>query len=105
METQYPNQRIIKDIKNDDGQIQITGYVEEIAGDDYFRLNDKTGKIKVIIKDINFTSEEEDLVNVIGDLDIKTNGTKEINAVIIQDMNKLNFKYYLKLYELKKELE
>ena len=65
----------------------------------------KTGKIKVIIKDINFTSEEEDLVNVIGDLDIKTNGTKEINAVIIQDMNKLNFKYYLKLYELKKELE
>ena len=105
METQYPNQRIIQDIKNNDGQIQITGYVEEIAGDDHFTLNDKTGKIKVLIKNINFTSEEEDLVNIIGDLNIKTNGAKEIQAVIIQDMNKLNFKYYLKLYELKKELE
>jgi len=105
METQYPNQRIIKDIKNNDGQIQITGYIEELVGDSHFVLNDKTGKIKVLIKNINFTSEEEDLVNVIGDLNINTKGNKEIQAVIIQDMNKLNFKYYLKLYELKKELE
>jgi len=105
METQYPNQRIIKDIKNNDGQIQITGFVEEIVDDDHIMLKDKTGKIKVLIKNVNFTSKKDDLINVIGDLNIKTNGEKEIDAMIVQDMNKLNFKYYLKLYELKKELE
>jgi len=31
-------------------------------------------------------------------------GEKEIEAEIIQDKKNLNFDYYLKLYEIKKEL-
>ena len=32
-------------------------------------------------------------------------GAKSIQAQIIQDMDNLNFEYYLKLYEIKKEIE
>jgi hypothetical protein len=31
-------------------------------------------------------------------------GEKELEADIIQDMNKLNFEYYQKLYQIKKDL-
>ena len=34
----------------------------------------------------------------------RSDGEKIIDADIVQDMNNLNFEYYCKLYELKKEL-
>jgi uncharacterized protein YdeI (BOF family) len=105
MENLYAKQRIIRDIENEDLRIQITGYVEGLVKNDHFVLDDKTGEIKVNIKEYNFNFKNNDLVNVIGDLDIKMGGEKMIQADIIQDMNKLNFKYYQKLYELKLELE
>lgn len=104
MENKYAKQRIIEDIKNSDERIQVTGYVKSIA-DDYFVLDDESDKIKVNIKNLEFKYKEKDLINVIGDLSITVEGEKLINAEIIQDMNKLNFKYYQKLYQLKKELE
>ncbi len=105
MENRYAKQRIIRDIENEDLRIQITGYIESLVENDHFVLDDKTGEIKVNIKEYNFNFKNNDLVNVIGDLDIKMGGEKMIQADIIQDMNKLNFKYYQKLYELKLELE
>ncbi len=105
MENRYAKQRIIRDIENEDLRIQITGYIEGLVEKEHFILDDKTGEIKVNIKEYNFNFKNNDLVNVIGDLDIKMGGEKMIQAEIIQDMNKLNFKYYQKLYELKLELE
>ncbi len=104
MEIKYAKQRIIEDIKNSDERIQVTGFVKSTA-EDHFILNDETDEIKVNIKNLEFKSKEKDLINVIGDLIITVEGEKIINAEIIQDMNKLNFKYYQKLYQLKKELE
>ena len=104
MESKYAKQRIIEDIKNSDERIQVTGYIKNIEVD-YFILNDKSDEIKVNIENFDFKSKEKDLINVIGDLTISVEGEKIINAEIIQDMDKLNFKYYQKLYQLKKELE
>ena len=104
MELQSAKQRIIKDIKNDDFRIQIIGYVKKVLDNNFILLTDKTGEIKVNLKDIEFKFKENDLINVIGDLNINTKGEMEFSADIVQDMNNLNFKYYIKLYELKKEI-
>ena len=60
-------------------------------------------KISVEIKNVDFPQKENDLINVFGELDTKVDGEKIMIAKIIQDMNRLNFEYYLKLYELKKK--
>jgi uncharacterized protein YdeI (BOF family) len=104
MEKQYAKSRIIKDITNNDDRIQITGYIKSIESE-YIFLDDKTGEVRINIKDLAFNHKKNDLINVIGNLIINTAGEKFIQADIIQDMNKLNFKYYMKLYELKKELK
>ena len=104
MELQSAKQRIIKDIKNDDFRIQIIGYVKKVLDNNFILLNDKTGEIKVNLKDLDFEFKENDLINVIGDLNINTKGEMEFTADIVQDMNNLNFKYYIKLYDLKKEI-
>ncbi|MHA1757694.1 MAG: hypothetical protein ACTSVV_13045 [Promethearchaeota archaeon] len=103
MKTMHSIQRIIKDIKNDDVFIQVTGYIREIIDDDTFILDDDTGQIKVKAQDLNINFEKGALINVIGDLNYNVEGEKSIEAIIIQDMNNLNFKYYKKLYDLKKQ--
>ncbi len=103
MSIQSAKQRTINDIKNDDVRIQITGYIEDLVEKEYFILDDRTGQINVDIKNLDFKNKKNDLINVIGELVIGMDGGKTIVAEIIQDMNKLNFEYYLKLYELKKE--
>jgi len=104
MEIQYHKQRIIKDIKNEDMQVQITGYVKDIESE-YIILDDESGEIKVIVKDVNYDFKKKDLINVLGEINLSMDGEKILNATIIQDMNKLNFKYYKKLYKIRKELE
>jgi uncharacterized protein YdeI (BOF family) len=107
MERKHYEQRIIQDIKNEDIQVQITGYVKDIEAE-YIILDDKSGEIKVIVKDIkdfdnNF--KKNDLINIFGDINLSMDGEKILNARIIQDMNKLNFKYYKKLYNIRKEVK
>ena len=101
MTLQYAKQRMIKDIKNEDERVQITGYVRDLVEEEHFVLNDDTGEIVADIKNIDFSFKENDLINVIGDLVKEGNEIKMIKAEIIQDKNKLNFDYYKKLYELK----
>ncbi len=106
MSNLYAKQRMIKDIENNDERIQVTGYIKDKTNNEYIMLDDKTGIIKVKITEIEkFTYDVNDLINVIGDLELQTDGEKIIIAQFIQDMNKLNFEYYQKLCELKKELE
>ena len=97
-------QRMIIDVKNTDTRVQITGYVKDMVENDYIILNDKTGDIKVDIKEVEFSFKINDLINIIGELNINMGGEKEIGAEIIQDKKNLNFEYYQKLYEIKKEL-
>jgi len=104
MESQFAIQRTIKDVKNDDIKIQIIGFIKNLVEKDKFTLDDKTGKIEVNIKDIDLDFEEGDLVNVIGEVIIATSGEKSIQAQFVQDMRNLNFSYYQKLYEIKKEI-
>ncbi|MGB5910577.1 MAG: hypothetical protein WBH31_05215 [Promethearchaeia archaeon] len=104
MEKQYAKQRMIKDITVDDSRIQVTAYVKEILDDDFIILDDKTGEIKTNLKDVDFKFNKDDLVNVIGFLNINLDGEKELEAEIIQDMTNLNFDYYQKIYEIKKTL-
>jgi len=106
MSIQFAKQRIIKNIGINDERIQVTGYIKSKINDTHILLDDKTGEISVNIIGIdNFNFKENDLINVIGNLELQSSGEKVINADIIQDMNKLNFEYYRKLYELKKELD
>ena len=103
MSKQSAKQRTIKDIRNDDVRIQVTGYIKDPSEPGEITLNDNTGKITVNTKNIDFKLSENDLINVIGELVISMEGGKTIIAEIIQDMNNLNFEYYQKLYELKKK--
>lgn len=106
MSFQYAKQRIIKDITIDDERIQVTGYIKNRVNDSHIILEDKTGDINVSLKTIDdFNFKEDDLINVIGDLELQATGEKVINADIVQDMNTLNFEYYQKLYQVKKELD
>ena len=104
MERTPARQRIIRDLKNDDLRIQITGKIKDLSKSQLV-LDDTTGSIKVDVSEVDCDFSEGDLINVIGDLEIKTSGEKLLKAQFVQDMRKLNFKYYLKLYELKKEVE
>lgn len=97
-------QRMIVDVKSSDNRVQITGYVKEIVENDHIIINDKTGDIKVDIKNVDFPFKKDDLINAIGELNITMGGEKEVGAEIIQDKKNLNFEYYRKLYEIKKEL-
>ncbi|MFW9998856.1 MAG: hypothetical protein ACFE9Q_02080 [Candidatus Hodarchaeota archaeon] len=106
MSIQHAKQRIVKDITINDERIQVTGFIKTRVNESQIILNDETGEIKVnILRIENFDFKENDLINVIGDLELQSTGEKLINADIIQDMNKLNFKYYQKLYQLKKDLD
>lgn len=105
MSNPFAKQRIIKDINNNvDKRIQVTGYIKNRINDELIVLDDKTGQINVkIIRIEDFNFKNNDLINVIGDLE--SIGGQVINADIVQDMNKLNFEYYKKLYQIKKQLE
>ena len=105
MSNPYAKQRIIKDINfDDDKRIQVTGYIKNRINDELIVLDDKTGQINVKIINIeDFNFKNNDLINVIGDLE--SAGGQVIIAEIVQDMNKLNFEYYQKLYQIKNELE
>ena len=105
MESEYSEQRIIKDIENNDTSIQITGYVNKVLEKDLIIIDDKSGTIKVNTKEVEYKLKVKDLINVIGNLEISMSGEKIIQARIIQDMSNLNFGYYKKLYEMKKSLE
>ena len=104
MEKQYAKQRMIKDITVEDSRIQVTAYVKEILENNFIILDDKTGEIKVNLKDVDFAFKKDDLINIIGFLNINFDGEKEVEAEIIQDMTNLNFNYYQKIYEIKKTL-
>jgi len=99
------SKRIIQDIKSTDSRVQIIGYIKDLIDDDHIILKDKSNDIKIDIKNVDFINQKEDLINVIGELNINVEGEKEIEAEIIQDKKNLNFDYYLKLYEIKKELK
>ena len=105
MSREHAAQRIIKDIKSSDSRVQITGYIKDFVDNDYIILNDKSGDVKIDVKKVDFAYQKNDLINVIGELNIKMEGEKEIEAEIIQDKKNLNFNYYLKLYEIKQELK
>ncbi len=105
MSFQFAKQRRIKDISIDDERIQVTGYIKSRVSDKQIVLDDKTGEINVNLMSINdFKFKENDLINIIGDIEFQSSGEKVFNADIVQDMNKLNFEYYQKIYQIKKEL-
>ena len=104
MSREHAAQRIIQDIKSSDTRVQIIGFIKDIVDDDQIILNDKANDIKIDIKKVDFPFQKDDLINVIGELNINVEGEKEIEAEILQDKKNLNFDYYLKLYEIKKEL-
>ncbi len=105
MSREHAAQRIIQDIKSSDSRVQIIGFIKDLVDDDHIVLKDKSNDIKIDIKNVDFTFQKEDLINVIGELNINMAGEKEIEAEIIQDKKNLNFDYYLKLYEIKKEMK
>ena len=58
-------QRTIKDIKNSDIRIQITGYVKDIVENDYIILKDNTEQIKVDIQAVEHSfKKNDDRINV-----------------------------------------
>ena len=63
MNNQYAKQRTIRDIKNDDLKIQITGYIDEINNDNTILLDDGTGQITADLKEIEFNLKKKDLIN------------------------------------------
>jgi len=105
MSKQHAKPRIIKDIKDADLRIQVTGYVKEIIDNEHIILDDKTGELEVDVKNVDFRFDKNDLINIFGEIEISMAGEKSLIADIIQDKKNLNFEYYQKLYEIKKQLD
>lgn len=103
METKPAIQRMIKDIREDDKNVQITGYIDEIEDQSSFLIQDGTGKLDVHAEKIDLSYSKGDLVNVIGELSYGEDNKRILNAFIIQNMKGLNFEYYKQLYEIKKQ--
>ncbi|MEJ2293557.1 MAG: hypothetical protein P8Y23_02175 [Candidatus Lokiarchaeota archaeon] len=103
MENQSAIQRMIKDIRGDDKNVQITGYIDEVEDQSSFLIQDGTGKLDVYAKKIDLSYSKGDLINVIGELSYGEDNKRILNAVIIQNMKGLNFEYYKQLYEIKKQ--
>jgi uncharacterized protein YdeI (BOF family) len=103
METKPAIQRMIKDIREDDKNVQITGYIDEIEDQSSFLIQDGTGKLDVHVEKIDLSYSKGDLVNVIGELSYGEDNKRILNADIIQNMKGLNFEYYKQLYEIKKQ--
>ena len=103
MEMKPAIQRMIKDIKEDDQKVQITGYIDDMENESSFLLQDGTGKLKIIAKNMNISYSTGNLINVTGELGYGDNKERVLNAVIIQNMEGLNFEYYTQLYEIKKQ--
>ncbi|MHA1719396.1 MAG: hypothetical protein ACTSWX_14655 [Promethearchaeota archaeon] len=96
--------RLISDIQLDDSAIQIVGYAKSINQSDEFYLDDKNGKIHVrSVSDEFGKIIEGNIYRVFGELSIDGDGTQYISAHIIQNMEKLNFKLFLKTMELIKK--
>ena len=55
MEQQHMTQRIVKDIRNDNTLIEVTGYIKEIIDEHQIILDDTTGKIKINLENIELT--------------------------------------------------
>lgn len=104
METQSATQRMVKDVKNDDLRIQVTGSVKNAPNEGKFILEDSSGKISVNYVSDDYDLKKGDVINAIGELQVTVSGEKILFASIIQDMNSLNLKYYEVLYEIKKEI-
>ncbi|TFG16783.1 MAG: hypothetical protein EU531_05355 [Promethearchaeota archaeon] len=96
-------QRMIKDIKKDDTKVQITGYIDEMEDKSSFLLQDSTGKIRVHAEKMSLSYSTGDLINILGELDYGEEKERVLTAVIIQNMEGLNFEYYKQLYEIKKQ--
>lgn len=103
MEMKPAIQRMIKDIKEDDKKVQITGYIDDMENETSFLLQDGTGKLRVHAENMNLSYSTGDLINVTGELDHGDNNELVLSAVIIQNMEGLNFEYYKQLYEIKKQ--
>jgi hypothetical protein len=96
-------QRMIKDIREDDKNIQITGYIDKVEDQSSFLIQDGTGKLNVFAEKMDLSYSKGDLINVIGKLSYGEDNKRILNAVIIQNMKGLNFEYYKQLYEIKKQ--
>jgi len=103
MEIKPAIQRMIKDIKEDDQKVQITGYIDKMEDESSFLLQDGTGKLRVHAEKMNLSYSTGDLINVSGELGYGEDNERVLNAVIIQNMEGLNFEYYKQLYEIKKQ--
>jgi len=93
--------RKINEIRLEDRRVRIVGMVIE-SRPGMCILDDGSGSIKVR------TSHElhaGKLIRVIGQVSIRTNGEIEIDAELIQDMDKLKFDLYKEVYSLKKKFK
>ena len=103
MELKPAIQRMIKDIKEDDQRVQITGYIEDIEDETSFLLQDGTGKLRIHTEKMKQSYSTGDLINVAGELGYGEDKERVLTAIIIQNMEGLNFEYYKQLYEIKKQ--
>jgi hypothetical protein len=97
---------MIKDASREDlgNNVQVLGYVKKGSESESILLNDNTGEIEVVIKNLEFPFQENHLINVFAEVKPTMEGERKLIAHFFQNMEGLNFDHYKKLYEMKKEL-
>ncbi|MCF2139703.1 MAG: hypothetical protein K9W44_06585 [Candidatus Lokiarchaeota archaeon] len=103
---QYYEKKLVKDLQPTDGLVQLTGYARNINANNDFYIDDTTGKIQTQnIPDDAPKITEGNLYRVFGKYEVDGTGTPVIAAQIIQDMQELDFNFYLKTMEKFKEIQ
>jgi len=93
--------RRISEIKLEDRRVRIIGVVVE-SKPGMCILDDGSGSIKVRTSRELYVGK---LIRVIGQVSIRTNGEIEIDAELIQNMDKLKFDLYKQVYDLRKKFK
>lgn len=91
--------RVIKDISPNDIRVRVVGRIVE-SRPGFVVLDDGSGSI--VVKTDEWL-EIGNIIRAIGNIHKKEDGSFEIGASIIQNMNDLDLSRYMEVYELRKK--
>ncbi len=101
---QHAVKRMINEIRNDDGKVQVVGKITRMLGESRIYIEDTTGEIPCeIVPDSSPALKEGMWVRIFGEVAFDPQGERNLNIILIQDMSKLDLDLYYKSLELMKE--
>lgn len=102
---QFFVKKIIQELQPNEAEVQILGYARDKNANDEFYLDDTTGRIHIReIPEEAPLIQEGKLYRVFGTYALDGSGSPYIATQILQDMEDIDFEYYMKSLKKKQEI-